>query len=631
MVTAERLRRDIEYLKARQHSRRATLAIPQDRLQFAAMLGIEPDPWQVDLLTSESRRVLLNCCRQCLDGDTVIFARDGRALRLRHHPGAWATGSKPTKRYVMRGGASFVATDTHPIFTETGWSAAGALRIGDKVSALREWDCWEGVRDIAGEVEHGSPMRARRVSVSFALDEDVARVLGYVSTDGSHRPGQSIKFTNTNPAYLAEMATMVERSFGVRAKWYPKGRGFDLLFTTTKARHDNPFMDFMRAVSWDEGFPVDVFRFPRSLAAEFINRAFSSDGCVRMNRGRPEASLACKNSEVYARYHQALLAKLGIGSRVVEEWHTKSTRPFYRLVLNPGAVAIRKFIKTVGLIHGKEENSRAMLRYCDERLDPSRWRRKPHEDHGVSHVGVDGEAFFFAPVVRIDDAGEREVWDVSVPGKGWFVAGGAQVHNSGKSTMSALLALHRALTSPGSLVLALAPALRQSQELFAKIADFYSIEGALYPIEGYLYPRPGHTVPSDSRRKLGMALANGSRIEALPGSERTVRGFSGVDPLILDEASRVDDALYFATRPMLAVSGGSLIMLSTPNGKRGAFFEEWDAGGAGNATKSRPRRSRASPRSSLPRRGVLCRRGCSAKSICAHSRRRRIRCSHTRT
>src|SRR5215217_6919388 len=45
---------------------------------------------------------------------------------------------------------------------------------------------------------------------------------------------------------------------------------------------------------------------------------------------------------------------------------------------------------------------------------------------------------------------------------------------SGKSTMAAILALHRALYHPASLVLVLAPALRQSQELFTKIAGFYA-------------------------------------------------------------------------------------------------------------------------------------------------------------
>jgi hypothetical protein len=53
---------------------------------------------------------------------------------------------------------------------------------------------------------------------------------------------------------------------------------------------------------------------------------------------------------------------------------------------------------------------------------------------------------------------------------------------------------------------------------------------------------------------------------------------SGAALLIVDEAARVDDGLYYAIRPMLAVSGGRLMMLSTPFGKRGVFFEEWTEG-----------------------------------------------------
>jgi hypothetical protein len=133
---------------------------------------------------------------------------------------------------------------------------------------------------------------------------------------------------------------------------------------------------------------------------------------------------------------------------------------------------------------------------------------------------------------------------------------------SGKSTMSAIIALHRALYHPGSLVLCLAPALRQSQELFAKVIGFYRDLG-----------RP---VPPTAEQRLGLELSNGSRIVTLPGSERTIRGFSAVDLLIVDEAARVEDELYHAIRPMLSVSGGRLMMLSTPNGCIGAFYEAWE-------------------------------------------------------
>jgi phage terminase large subunit-like protein len=101
---------------------------------------------------------------------------------------------------------------------------------------------------------------------------------------------------------------------------------------------------------------------------------------------------------------------------------------------------------------------------------------------------------------------------------------------SGKSTMAAILALHQALTDTLSLVLILAPAERQAKELFSKVTTAYQ---AL-----------GHAIPADSYRKLGMELANGSRIEALPGTEKTIRGFSGVDLLVVDEAFRVTDELY---------------------------------------------------------------------------------------
>jgi hypothetical protein len=74
---------------------------------------------------------------------------------------------------------------------------------------------------------------------------------------------------------------------------------------------------------------------------------------------------------------------------------------------------------------------------------------------------------------------------------------------------------------------------------------------------------------------LRLELANGSRIISLPGTEATVRGYSGVRLLVVDEAARVADDLYYAIRPMLAVSGGRMICLSTPFGKRGFFYEEW--------------------------------------------------------
>ena len=79
----------------------------------------------------------------------------------------------------------------------------------------------------------------------------------------------------------------------------------------------------------------------------------------------------------------------------------------------------------------------------------------------------------------------------------------------------------------------------------------------------------GHPTPLVGESALRYELTNGSRIIALPGTEENIRGYSAVDLLVIDEAARVIDELYYATRPMLAVSGGRLLALSTPFGKRG--------------------------------------------------------------
>ncbi len=132
---------------------------------------------------------------------------------------------------------------------------------------------------------------------------------------------------------------------------------------------------------------------------------------------------------------------------------------------------------------------------------------------------------------------------------------------TGKSTITSLLAVHTAHFEADALILLLSPTLRQSQELFKKALNIHrSLD------------QPENT---EAESALRLELKNGSRIISLPGKEHTVRGYSGVRLLAVDEAARVPDDLYFAVRPMLAVSGGRLLALSTPFGTRGWWYEAW--------------------------------------------------------
>lgn len=129
----------------------------------------------------------------------------------------------------------------------------------------------------------------------------------------------------------------------------------------------------------------------------------------------------------------------------------------------------------------------------------------------------------------------------------------------GKTTLAAIKALWYALYNPESLILIVARAERQSQELLRKTRGM-----------GLLVEDVSYTNES----KTHVELNNGSRVISLPQSSSGIRGFSDPDIVIVDEASRVEDETFVALKPML-MGGGTMIQLSTPHGKRGFYHRCW--------------------------------------------------------
>jgi len=127
-----------------------------------------------------------------------------------------------------------------------------------------------------------------------------------------------------------------------------------------------------------------------------------------------------------------------------------------------------------------------------------------------------------------------------------------------------LLGLVEALSVPATRVILLSRSHRQLPELFRMVIEFYRRLGT--PLQ-------------ERRTTHELQLTNLSRMVCLPCREDTIRGYARISLLIIDEAARVPDDLYRAVRPMLAVSQGRLICLSTPYGKRGFFHDAWASGG----------------------------------------------------
>ncbi len=154
------------------------------------------------------------------------------------------------------------------------------------------------------------------------------------------------------------------------------------------------------------------------------------------------------------------------------------------------------------------------------------------------------------------------------------------------------------LDYPGSNSLMIAPAQRQSSELFAKTLSWLMIEherlleaAGGYKEDNEVSARRNmelrrlfeakHGVFAELPTKTIVKLKNGSKCSSLPAGKTGVylRSFA-LDFLYVDEAAYVPDVVYVALKPMLLVSKkktglGWEVFLSTPFGKGGFFYDSF--------------------------------------------------------
>jgi len=132
----------------------------------------------------------------------------------------------------------------------------------------------------------------------------------------------------------------------------------------------------------------------------------------------------------------------------------------------------------------------------------------------------------------------------------------------GKSTVISIKAAEYALKHPRKNILVIASVERQAQLLFEKVL-------------AYIYETNKKEIKSGKNRptKSKLQLKNGSTIYCLPTglSGYGIRGYT-IDLLIADEAAFIPEEVWTAVTPMLAVTRGDIILLSTPFGKGGYFY-----------------------------------------------------------
>jgi len=377
------------------------------------------------ILENDGEELTALFSRQCIMKGSMIHTRSGEIKKIEEVEGAINTfKEKEVFEIKAKGGYKVYATAEHPIHTNRGWVNVVDLKVGDKVSVLHSWNKFgDGIIPYSFE-RYVNIHSTENITGKYTMNEELAELVGWLTSDGSFNQGQSIKFTNINTEYLDRVESLVKKYFkDITPKRYAKGKGFDILFTTGEKSRFNSLKTFIRILNYDEsGYPKALNYFTKEQVCAYFRGMWAGDGYIHLKKDQKniEIGLSCGNNYPFADFHRELLNKLGLSGQVKAELMNKNKdgTKFNRIVIGGQRNAI-KFRKIIGEILGKEMPN---LNYT-----------RMNKLGKLSISNLDKEIFKYSKVISIKSVGKKEVWDIEVPEKGWFICGGIKVHNSGKS------------------------------------------------------------------------------------------------------------------------------------------------------------------------------------------------------
>ena len=437
----------------------------------------------------DSKRPLLSDLRECVVGSTLVTLEDGRRLPISELVGVtpevlaidgadrvavarsdkvWPVGVRRVLRMRLASGRTLSATPEHRVRTWGGWGTLGDVAVGDRVAVARSLP---------------EPRRPER------WPDDRVILLGHLIGDGSYLTHQPLRYTTASEANSAAVARAAEREFGATVRRHDgHGNWHQLVISGNGNRwHPAGVNRWLRELGiWNERsaskrVPEAAFTLANDQIALLLRHLWATDGtiwCATKANGRRanRISFATASARLAADV-AALLLRCGIVARTsVLIQHTGT--PLHHVTVS-GARDQRRFLDVVGgfgprseqvsalaaMLADVEENTNVDTLPIEVRADVRArmtdrgvTQRAMAELRGTSYGGT--SHFRPAPsralateyatlledpslaamasndlhwdrVVAIEDGGEEQVYDLTVPGPACWLADGIVSHNSG--------------------------------------------------------------------------------------------------------------------------------------------------------------------------------------------------------
>ena len=389
-------------------------------------------------------------------------------------------GTRPVRKITLRSGQTVTGTDNHRVLT-TGagglqWRHLDEIEEGEHVATQYGSELWATVParfdDFAPADSHGSQ---KKVRIPEEMTEQLAFLLGAYAAEGhTTRSNWTVTITNSVEAVLERISAAWRTEFGVEPTIVRQPGKCPAV--TVSSKRIVEFLEYLGAGSRarEKRIPDAVLQSPRSMVLGFLQGLFL-DAYASVTH-MPKLAL-CLDSPALLDDYQAVLTNLGIVHgriRKHDAHYDKSFDEVYAVgryaawlaelvpFVEPDKRARAEKLSAEASAHAVADvvpgiSGRELYELIPNGTPgragrgtgkANRWRflldsRTHHVSRGtIERLADEGVALpewlqqiladglHFSEVVAVEDAGEQEVYDLSVPTTHAFVGNGIVNHNT---------------------------------------------------------------------------------------------------------------------------------------------------------------------------------------------------------
>jgi len=322
-------------------------------------------------------------------------------------------GVRPVRQVRLRSGHTITGTLPHRLLVagqgRLDWKALGEIEAGDSVALQYGAELWSSApADLSAFVASAPHGNQKRIVLPTRMSSELAFLLGaYASAGHTTHSNWTIVITNSVPAVLERVREAWQSLFGLHARITADPGKCPAVVVSSKAA-----VEFMTAIGCGSGssckrIPDAVLRSPREMVLAFL-RGLALDAYVTTATA-PKWAI-CLDSPKLLDDLQVVMTNLGVMTGRVRKYN-------------------EEYDKYCDEVYAAGTQGQLMVSLVPF-IEPDKAARASEYLQMSCKSGVVEGNLHFSPVEYVADAGEAEVYDLSVPETHAFVANGIVNHNT---------------------------------------------------------------------------------------------------------------------------------------------------------------------------------------------------------